>query len=95
MSPSNVKATVRMVVASFVAGASAMALVGLVAPVAMQGGLSMREAFATEMEQQAPALEPLDVVAIEAQLADAERLMAVAREGTDDNVSRLQALAGR
>lgn len=95
MSPSNVKATVRMVVASFVAGASAMALVGLVAPVAMQGGLSMREAFATEMEQQAPALEPLDVVAIEAQLADAERLLAVAREGTDDNVSRLQALAGR
>ena len=95
MSPSNIKATVRMVVASFVAGASAMALVGLVAPVAMQGGLSMREAFANEMEQQAPALEPLDVVAIEAQLADAERLMAVAREGTDDNVSRLQALAGR
>ncbi len=95
MSPSNVKATVRMVVASFVAGASAMVLVGLVAPVAMQGGLSMREAFATEMEQQAPALEPLDVAAIEAQLADAERLMAAAREGTDDNVSRLQALAGR
>ncbi len=95
MSPSNLKATVRMVVASFVAGASAMALVGLVAPVAMQGGLSMREAFANEMVQQAPALEPLDVVAIEAQLADAERLMNAAREGTDDNVSRLQALAGR
>ncbi len=82
MSPSNVKATVRMVVASFVAGAGAMALVGLVAPVAMQGGLSMREAFANEMEQQAPALEPLDVVAIEAQLADAERLMSAARETT-------------
>ena len=95
MSRSNVKATVRMVLASFAAGASAMALVGLVAPVAMQGGLSMREAFANEMEQQAPALEPLDVVAIEAQLADAERLMAAAREGTDDNVSRLEALAGR
>ncbi len=95
MSPSNLKATVRMVVASFVAGAGAMVLVGLVAPVAMQGGLSMREAFANEMEQQAPALEPLDVAAIEAQLADAERLMAAARHGTDDNVSRLQALAGR
>ena len=93
MSPSNVKATVRMVVASFVAGASAMALVGLVAPVAMQGGLSMRDAFATEMEQQAPAIEPLDVAAIEATLADAERSMAVARASTDDNVSRLQALA--
>ena len=93
MSPSNVKATVRMVVASFVAGAGAMVLVGLVAPVAMQGGLSMREAFANEMTQQAPAIEPLDVAAIEATLADAERSMAAARASTDDNVSRLHALA--
>ena len=93
MSPSNVKATVRMVVASFAAGAGAMALVGLVAPVAMQGGLSMRDAFADQMEQQAPAIQPLDVAAIEAQLADADRLMAAARETTDDNVGRLEALA--
>lgn len=95
MSPSNVKATVRMVVASFVAGAGAMVLVGLVAPVAMQGGLSMRDAFATEMEQQAPAIEPLDVAAIEAQLADADRLMTDARQSTEDNVRRLDALSGR
>lgn len=95
MSPSNVKATIRMVVASFAAGAGAMALVGLVAPVAMQGGLSMREAFADQLEQQGPAIEPLDVAAIEAQLADAERMMASARETTDDNVRRLDALAGR
>lgn len=93
MSPSNVKATVRMVVASFVAGAGAMVLVGLVAPVAMQGGLSMRDAFAHEMTQQAPAIEPLNVEAIEATLADAERSMAAARASTDDNVSRLHALA--
>ncbi|MCC6786288.1 MAG: hypothetical protein AB7G40_08085 [Hyphomonadaceae bacterium] len=93
MSPSNVKATVRMVVASFVAGAGAMVLVGLVAPVAMQGGLSMRDAFANEMTQQAPAIEPLNVEAIEATLADAERSMAAARASTDDNVSRLHALA--
>ena len=92
MSPSNVKATVRMVVASFVAGAGAMVLVGLVAPVAMQGGLSMRDAFANEMTQQAPAIEPLNVEAIEATLADAERSMAAARASTDDNVSRLHAL---
>ena len=82
-----------MVVASFVAGAGAMVLVGLVAPVAMQGGLSMRDAFANEMNQQAPALEPLDVAAIEATLADAERSMAAARASTDDNVNRLQQLA--
>lgn len=93
MSPSNVKATVRMVVASFAAGAGAMALVGLVAPVAMQGGLSMRDAFADQLEQQAPIIAPLDVAAIEAQLADADRLMAAARETTDDNVGRLEALA--
>jgi hypothetical protein len=93
MSPSNVKATVRMVVASFAAGAGAMALVGLVAPVAMQGGLSMRDAFADQLEQQAPIIQPLDVAAIEAQLADADRLMAAARETTDDNVGRLEALA--
>lgn len=95
MSPSQTKATIRMVVASFAAGASAMALVGLVAPVAMQGGLSMRDAFANEMERQAPAIEPLDVAAIEATLADADRAMASARATTDDNVNRLQALSGR
>jgi hypothetical protein len=95
MSPSNVKATVRMVVASFVAGAGAMVLVGLVAPVAMQGGLSMRDAFANELNQQVPAVEPLDVAAIEATLAQAEQSMAAARASTDDNVSRLQALSGR
>ena len=95
MSPSQTKATIRMVVASFVAGAGAMVLVGLVAPVAMQGGLSMRDAFANEMTQQAPAVEPLNVVAIEATLAEAERSMDAARASTDDNVSRLQALSGR
>lgn len=93
MSSPHVKATVRMVVASFAAGAGAMALVGLVAPVAMQGGLSMRDAFADQLEQQAPLIQPLDVAAIEAQLADAERAMATARETTDDNVGRLEALA--
>jgi hypothetical protein len=91
MSSPQTKATTRMVVASFAAGAGAMALVGLVAPVAMQGGLSMRDAFAGAMEQQAPAIEPLNVAAIEAQLAEADRLMAAARETTDDNVSRLEA----
>jgi hypothetical protein len=45
------------------------------------------------LEQQAPIIQPLDVAAIEAQLADADRLMAAARETTDDNVGRLEALA--
>ena len=84
-----------MVVASFAAGAGAMALVGLVAPVVMQGGLGMRDAVASQFEQRAPLIEPLDVVAIEAQLAEAGRLMESARETTDDNVSRLEAMSGR
>ncbi|MGD9981177.1 MAG: hypothetical protein AB7H66_01295 [Hyphomonadaceae bacterium] len=93
MSPSQSKATVRMVVASFAAGAGAMVLVGLVAPVAMKGGLTMRDAMASQFEHRAPLIEPLDVAAIEAQLAEAERVMAAARETTDDNVGRLEALA--
>ena len=93
MSPSQTKATMRMVVASFVAGAGAMALVGLVAPVAMQGGLSVRDAFAATVEERTPLIQPLDVVAIEAQLADADRLMSEMRAGTDDEVARLARLA--
>jgi hypothetical protein len=53
----------------------------------------MRDAFAQQMEQRAPLIEPLDVAAIEAQLAEADRLMAAARETTDDNVGRLEQLA--
>ncbi len=92
MTPSNAKATLRMVVASFAAGASAMALVGLVAPVAMKGGLSMREAFASEVQQNRPAIEPLDVAAIEAQLAEADALMSAMRATTDDDIARLERL---
>jgi hypothetical protein len=55
----------------------------------------MRDAVASQFEQRAPLIEPLDVVAIEAQLAEAGRLMEAARETTDDNVSRLEAMSGR
>lgn len=95
MSPSNSKATTRMVVASFATGASAMLLVGLIAPVAMQGGLSVREAFAAEVQQTRPVIEPLDVAAVEAQLADADRIMRAARATTDDDIARLRRLTPR
>jgi hypothetical protein len=95
MSPSNVKATTRMVVASFVAGASAMVLVGFVAPVMLKGGLSIRDAMAASMETRAPIIEPLDVAAIEAQLAQADREMQVMRETTADEMGRLERLSGR
>jgi hypothetical protein len=84
-----------MVVASFAAGAGAMVLLGLVAPVAMHGGLSVRDAFAATVEQRAPAIEPLDVAAIEAQLAEADRAMATMRDNTADEVAQLQRLSGR
>jgi hypothetical protein len=95
MSSAQFKATRRMVVASFAAGASAMLFVGLIAPVAMQGGLSVRDAFAATIEQRAPVIEPLNVVAIEAQLAEADRLMSEMRASTDDEMAQLERLAGR
>lgn len=95
MTPFNANATTRIVVASFVAGASAMALVGLVAPVAMQGGPLIRDAFASEMQQTRPVIEPLDVAAVEAQLAEAERAMRAARAQTDDDIARLRRLTPR
>lgn len=95
MSPSQTKATIRMVVASFAAGASAMLLVGLVAPIAMKGGFAVREAFASEVHQTAPLIQPLDVESIEAQLAEADRLMGEMRADTADEMGRLEQLSGR
>lgn len=93
MSPSYLKATRRSVVASFIAGAGAMVLVGLVAPITMQGGLAVRDAMAATVDQSAPAIEPLDVNAIEARLNAADRVMAAARADTADEISRLDRLS--
>lgn len=92
MSSSN---TVRMVAASFAAGASAMVMVGLVAPIAMQGGLAMRDAMAATIEQEAPAVQPLDVVAVQAQLDEARRAVATSHSVNDGAMARLDQLAGR
>jgi hypothetical protein len=94
MSPS-ARANTRMIVASFVAGASAMVLVGFVAPVTLKGGLSIRDAVAASMQSDAPVIEPLDVAAIEAQLAEADRQVQEMRATTADEVGRLQRLSGR
>ncbi len=93
MSPSYFKATRRTVVASFVAGFGAMVLVGLVAPVAMQGGLAVRDAMASTMERQATTIDPIDVAAIEERLDAADRVMAAMRADTADEMSRLDRLA--
>ncbi len=91
---SNSKATVRMIAASFAAGATAMVLVGLVAPVAFKGGLEVTEAMAAQHESQRPVIE-LDVAAVNAQLAEAERSMDASRAETEAAISRLDRLSGR
>ncbi len=95
MTSSTAKATTRTVVASFVAGAGAMVLLGLVAPVAVQSGPLIRDAFAAEVQRSQPVIEPLDVAAIEAQLAQADRTMDAMRATTDDDIARLRRLTPR
>lgn len=95
MSPAQDKTTLKMVTASFIAGAGAMVLAGFIAPIAIKGGLSIRDAMAATVQAEAPAIEPLDVAAIEAQLADAERSMASTRAATDRAIERLDRLSGR
>jgi hypothetical protein len=81
----------RAIIASFVGGVSAMFVIGLIAPISH--GLSMGAAEAHALAQRAPEIQPLDVAAIEATLADAERTMAVSRARTDDDMARLARLA--
>lgn len=91
---SNSKTTVRMIAASFAAGATAMVLVGLVAPVAFKGGLEVSEAMAAQRENQRPVVE-LDVAAVQAQLAEAQRTMEASRAQTEAAIDRLDRLSGR
>ena len=97
MSPADakMKATVRTIVASFVAGACAMALIGLVGPVAVKGGLTVRDAMASTVSGQAPLIQPLDVAAVRAQIAAAQSTMNSARAQTDAEIAHLDRLSGR
>lgn len=90
---SEVKTSRRVVVASFIAGIGAMLVIGLLAPIAANGGLSLTEAHAQTVEEGAPAIAPLDVEAIEATLADAERHMEANRARTDAALAQLERLA--
>jgi hypothetical protein len=92
MSPQE-QAMRRTIVGSFAAGVSAVVFFGLIAPLAMQSGLTVRDAFASTLEQSQPAIEPLDVDAIEARLAEADRLLADARSSTNDEMAMLERLA--
>lgn len=89
------KQTVRVVTGSFLVGMGLMVMVGLVAPMIAQGGLSIREAMAATAQRNQPVVAPLDVQAIEAQLAEADRAMEANRAETDAAVAKLDRLAGR
>lgn len=90
------KQTVRIVTGSFLAGMGLMIVAGLVAPMIAQGGLSIREAVAaTAQQREAPLVAPLDVQAIQAQLAEADRAMQSSRAQTDEAVAKLDQLSGR
>ena len=86
------KSTFRMIAASFATGASLVAVAGLVAPVLVDGGLSVRDAMASQVEEQRPVIEPLDVAAINAQLDAADASMQAMRAATDDELARLARL---
>ena len=97
MSPADekYKATFRVVAGSFLAGAAAMVMLGFVAPVAVKGGLSIRDAWAATADHNGPAIQPVNVAQVRAQLAEAERAMAAARQSSQASIDRLDRLAGR
>lgn len=94
LSPSaaRTKATVRMIAASFLAGAGVMLLAGVAGPIMSQGSLAGGAAQASVRVSERPSIEPLDVAAVRAQLARAESTMAAARATTDDDIARLMRL---
>lgn len=97
MSPadSKMKATFRTVMGSFIAGAGLMVLVGLVGPVAVKGGLTVRDAMAATVNANAPLIQPLDVAAVRRELAAAQTTMDSTRAQTDAEIARLNQLSGR
>lgn len=96
MSPAaaKLKSTFRMIAGSFLAGAAAMVMLGLVAPVAVKGGLSVRDAWAATADHNGPAIEPINVAQVRAEIAAADRSMQASRAATEAAMARLDRLAG-
>lgn len=92
MSPQE-QAMRRTIVGSFAAGVSAVVFFGLIAPLMMQSGLTVRDAFASTLEQSQPVIQPLDVAAIEARLVEADRAMEAMRASTEDEMQALERLS--
>lgn len=84
---------VRLIAASFAAGVGAMTAVALAATLVGEGGLSLANAEASSIEAVSQPVIVLDVAAVEAQLALAEREMSRAQAATDGEMSRLERLS--
>lgn len=83
-----------MIATSFAAGVGAMALTGLIYSVAAAGGMGLPAAHAAPLQvATAPAVAPLDMAAVHAQLADVNSSLAAAHAATDGTVSRLEQIA--
>jgi hypothetical protein len=84
----------RTIFASFAAGVGAMIAVGLGITLVADGGLSMPTAHAATLEEQrGPVVEPLDLIAIQAQLMSAEQVMQAAHMRTSRSIDRLERLS--
>lgn len=86
--------SLRVILVSASAGVGAMVFLGLLIPTAINGGLSMRAADASIYERAAPAIEAIDVAAVQAQLRAADAVADRTRTATDPAVNRLQRLSG-
>jgi hypothetical protein len=95
MSPAQNKSNMRVIAASFIAGAGTMTLVGIVAPLAMKDDLSAHAALAATAELHAPAVQPLNVEAVKAELAASQVRMEATRAATEHAMKRLEQLSGR
>lgn len=83
----------RAIAGSFVAGVTAMTLVGAAAAFVAHGGLDTPTANASETQFGAmPAIQPLDVAAVQGQLSQIQAEMQQTLDATDPAVSRLERL---
>ncbi|MET0182361.1 MAG: hypothetical protein ABW199_05690 [Caulobacterales bacterium] len=89
----------RTIVNSLAAGVAAMTVLGAMASFVVKGGLDTPAAAASTPAEQAfanaPAVRPLDVKAVQAQLDLAAANMRVTQDATDTAMSRLERLSGR
>ena len=89
------KPSFRMIAANFASGVIAMVLAGLVAPTLVKGTLSLAYADVPAIERREPVIAPLDLAALRADLAEADRALLAGRAATDGAINRLETLSGR